>query len=85
MKPILKTAGQLLPFGGLGLVANLLHIGKKKPAQPSALPLATRDDAAAAADAADALRRRRGGAADIVTGAYGAEPLGGTGKATLGS
>jgi hypothetical protein len=81
----MKTLASALPFGGFGLASALLHKGKPAAAQPVPLPSATRDDAAAAADQADALRRRRGGAADMVTGAYGAEALGGTGKATLGS
>ena len=50
----------------------------------AALPTVTRDDAAAQIAADDELRKRRGGAADIITGAAGAEaPLTG-GKLTLG-
>lgn len=85
MKDVLNFAGKALPFGGLGIVSNLFSHKPKPQALPAPLPTATRDDALAAAEQADALRRRRGGAADMVTGAYGAEPLGGTGKATLGS
>jgi hypothetical protein len=52
-------------------------------AQP-ARPIPTRDDAQDAADKQRELARRRGGAADMVTGAYGAE-AGAGGKTTLGS
>jgi hypothetical protein len=57
----------------------------KKAEAPAALPPVTRDSVREGADRRDALRRRRGGAADIVTGAYGAEPVMPTGKETLGS
>lgn len=56
----------------------------KTPKIPSPTPIPTRDDARDAADRATELARRRGGAADIVTGAYGAE-AGAGGKTTLGS
>lgn len=81
----MKTLASALPFGGFGLASALINRKKPQAQLPAPLPVATRDDAAAAADQQDALRRRRGGAADMVTGAYGAEALGGTGKATLGS
>jgi hypothetical protein len=62
--------------------------GKKKPKQqetiPAPLPTATRDDAQSEAEKRLELARRRGGAADIVTGAYGAEAPAG-GKTVLGS
>jgi hypothetical protein len=77
---LLKQAGKLLsaPLKALGIIST-----PGKP--PSALPAPTRDDAAAQIRADDELRKRRGGAADIITGAAGAEaPLTG-GKLTLGS
>jgi|GEM_PF-1738500 hypothetical protein len=66
------------PLKALGIIST--------PGQaPTALPTATRDDAAAAVSATDELRRRKGGAADLVNGAAGVQaPLTG-GKLTLGS
>jgi hypothetical protein len=55
---------------------------KMKAPGPNKIP--TRDDARDQADRVTELARRRGGAADIVTGAYGAE-AGAGGKTTLGS
>ena len=69
-------------LGSLGLGGAMLLKGGKKPKQP--LPQATRDDAAAIA-ADDELRRRKGGAADIITGATGAEAALSGGKMVLGS
>ncbi|HEV2747625.1 MAG TPA: hypothetical protein VGW34_10045 [Allosphingosinicella sp.] len=74
----------------LGWVASplLSAVGviNKSPKAPSPLPAATRDDARGAIADQDEIRRRRGGAADIITGAAGAEAAPGTtGKATLGS
>lgn len=71
---------------GKVLAAPLKAVGLlKTPGKPPA-PLAavTRDDARDQATQADELRRRRGGAADLLTGAGGAELAGGTGKTTLG-
>lgn len=51
---------------------------------PSALPTATRDEAAAQIQANDELLRRKGGAADILSGSGGAEASSGI-KTTLGS
>lgn len=65
------------PFKLLGLVP-------KPPKIPSPQPVATPDDAAAAIQSQDELARRRGGAADVITGASGAEPSTPTGKALLG-
>lgn len=45
----------------------------KKPKIPAPAPAPTRDDVARQAIKEDALRKRRGGAADILTGAGGAE------------
>ena len=45
----------------------------KKPKVAAPAPVATRDDAVRAAMKDDELRKRRGGAADILTGASGAE------------
>ncbi|SFR86594.1 hypothetical protein [Sphingomonas jatrophae] len=65
------------PLKALGIVSTP---GKA----PSPLPSVTRDDAVAQVAADDELRRRKGGAADIITGATGAEaPLTG-GKLILG-
>lgn len=73
--------------GLLGGVAGLLFnpLGhKKKPIQP--LPVATRDDAQALQAEDDALRRRKGSAADVLTGAAGAEPgVGSVGKLVVGN
>ena len=55
--------------------------GKMKEPKPSAT--VTRDDARERAGIEDELRKRRGGAADILTGASGAE-AGATGKTQLG-
>lgn len=66
------------PLKALGVVST-----PGKP--PAPLRPVTRDDAAAQIATDDALRRRQGAAADIITGAGGAEaPLSG-GKLTLGS
>lgn len=54
----------------------------KKPKLPAPAPAPTRDDAARAAMKEDNLRKRRGGAADILTGAGGAEAAA-TGVKTL--
>jgi len=65
-----------------------VHVGKKlfaKPKAGAAVPgVARRDTIRDQLDRELALLRRRGGAADIVTGAYGAEAPPG-GKITLGS
>lgn len=78
---------KILPnaVGGL-LGGTLLKSLFKSPRTPAPLQPVTRDDARDAALRNDELLRRRGGAADIVTGAYGAEAApGATGKTTLGS
>jgi hypothetical protein len=78
---------KILPYaiGGLlggTLLKSLFH----KPQTPPNPKPVTQDTARDAALRNDELLRRRGGAADVVTGAYGAEaPGGATGKATLGS
>lgn len=62
--------------------------GKKKnvQAQPQPMLQATRDDAAAQAAADDELRRRKGSAADMLTGARGAEAAAGSvGKLVIGN
>jgi hypothetical protein len=60
---------------------GLLGIPKIKA--PHATPAVTRDDALDSAAIEDQLLKRRGGAADILTGAGGAE-AGNTGKTVLG-
>lgn len=75
------AAPALLGLGGM-LAASALK--PKTPELPAPIPVPSRDDARATIAAQDALRKRRGGAADILTGAGGAE-AGATGKATLGS
>lgn len=78
MRKIFKT----LVGGVIG--GGLLGLGKKKKAQVVApVPTATRDDAMQTVD--DELLRRRGGAADILTGATGAEAALSGGKLVLGS
>lgn len=76
---------KILPYaiGGL-LGGTLLKSLFKKPHSPPTQQPVTREDARDAALRNDELLRRRGGAADIVTGAYGAEAPPG-GKTTLGS
>ena len=77
----------ILPYAVGGLVGGtLLKSLFNKPKPPPAIQPVTRDDAMTAAERQDALLRRRGGAADIMTGALGAEPApGSVGKTTLGS
>lgn len=78
MKKIFKTLiGGVIGGGLLGLG------GKKKKQAIAPIPTATRDDAMTAVD--DELLRRRGGAADILTGATGAEAALSGGKLVLGS
>ena len=70
--------------GGIGgLLVKKLIDGPGRP--PSPLRPVTRDDAAQAIIADDEARKRRGGAADILTGATGAEPVLTGGKLVLGS
>jgi hypothetical protein len=58
----------------------------KKPKGPAIQQPVQRDDARDAALRNDELLRRRGGAADVVTGAYGAEAgPGSVGKTALGN
>lgn len=77
----MKAITGLFPFSGLSLVKGLF--GSPKPPSP-AQPVTT-DQARDQALRNDELLRRRGGAADLVTGAYGAEASPGTtGKTTLG-
>lgn len=57
----------------------------KAPAAPVAAPIPRRDDALAAFRNEAILRRRRGGAADILTGAGGAEAAPVGVKALLGA
>ena len=85
LKGVVKGLGKFVLGGGLlGLGINALAGKKKKP--PVALPQATRDDAEAMAARDDALRLRRGSAADLLTGAAGAEPGGSAlGRFVLGS
>jgi hypothetical protein len=56
----------------LSPVAAVVGLGKK-PKLPAPTPAPTRDDYVRAALKDDPLRKRRGGAADILTGAGGAE------------
>lgn len=71
-------------FSPLLSVVGALTKKPKPQVQPAPLPTPTRDDARSEAERRLELARRRGGAADIVTGAYGAEAPAG-GKTTLGS
>lgn len=74
----MKAIGTLIsPIGSaLGLF--------KKSKTPSPLPVATRDDTLRAISGEDALAKRRGGAADILTGAGGAEAGPSSAKQLLG-
>lgn len=71
----------------LSPVAGVLSLlTPKAPKLPAPLATPTRDDAAKLIENDDALRKRRGGAADILTGAGGAEAgAAATGKQTLGA
>lgn len=82
VKQVVGLAKGLLGGGLLGAGIKAIAGKKKKPA-PVGLPPATRDDAAVSLD--DELLRRRGGAADILTGATGAEAALSGGKLVLGS
>jgi hypothetical protein len=82
--PLAVGAG--LAFGAAGLGFGVSRMLSKKPdakAIPKPLPMPVRNDAMEAADRGDMLRKRRGGAADIVSGAMGVEPVTPTGKQTL--
>lgn len=83
MKQVVGLAKGILGGGLLGVGIKALTGGKKKKPAPVALGPATRDDAAVSLD--DELLRRRGGAADILTGATGAEAALSGGKLVLGS
>lgn len=76
LKPVGKVVGSVLKT--LGVVSTP---GKA----PTPLKSVTRDDAAGSIAADDELRRRQGAAADIITGAGGAEAALAGGKLTLGS
>jgi hypothetical protein len=65
-------------------ILSVLGLTPKAPKMPAPTPTATRDDARAQIASGDALKKRRGGAADMLSGAGGAE-AGGGGKDTLGS
>jgi hypothetical protein len=70
----------------LGGVAGLLMPSLvKKPKQPVAQPVATRNEAREAAMRSDALTRRAGYAANVVTGSAGAEAPRGAAKVLLGT
>ena len=78
---------KVLPYAIGGLLGGTLlkSLFKQPKAPPPPRPVTT-DTARDAALRNDELLRRRGGAADIVTGSYGAEaPASATGKTTLGS
>lgn len=82
----MKTIGKVLISPVAALAGGLFGKKKsKKDTQPRALPPVTRDSVREEADRRDELKRRRGGAADIVTGAYGAEPAAPTGKEKTGT
>jgi hypothetical protein len=69
----------------LGGVLKAVGIVSTPGKPPAPLRSVTRDDAAGQVAADDELRRRQGGAADIITGAGGAEAALTGGKLTLGS
>ena len=74
-----RTIGKAL--GGVLKAVGLVSTPGKVPVP---LRSVTRDDAAATIAADDELRRRLGAAADIITGAGGAEAALTGGKLTLG-
>jgi hypothetical protein len=65
----MKTIGKVL-LSPITAVAGLL---KKPKDPPKPLPTISRDDVISGIAKDDMLRRRRGGAADMLTGANGAE------------
>lgn len=69
--------------GALSAPLKLIGLVPKYPKLPKPTPVAQRDDAEAAMAQEDELARRRGGAADVITGAGGAEAAAG-GKSLLG-
>lgn len=74
----MKAVGSVIgaPLKAIGLIP-------KMPKPPSATPPITRDNARDAALQNDKLMARRGGAADLLTGASGAE-AGSTSRTILG-
>ena len=82
LKGVVKGLGKFARGGLLGVALG----GKKKKGPAAPLLQATRDDATILAARDDALRLRRGSAADLLTGAAGAEPGGSAlGRFVLGS
>lgn len=77
--------GLALPFLSPILALGQAVFGGRPRANPTALPTATRDDAAAMVSSSDELRRRKGGAADILNGTSGTEAAVTGGKLVLGS
>ncbi len=77
---LLKPVGKVL--GGVLKAVGVVSTPGKAPTPMRSV---TRDDAAASVAADDELRRRQGAAADIITGAGGAEASLTGGKLTLGS
>lgn len=76
---------KLLPYA-FGLLGGTLLKGIfKKPKTPATPQPVTRDEARDSALRRDELTRRRGGAADLVTGQFGAPDTAPSGKTTLGS
>lgn len=72
-----------LAGGALGAGLNAIFGG---PEAPKPVPQPTRDDTQKLVEQNDALARRKGAAADILTGAAGAEAAPGTtGRLVLGS
>lgn len=83
MKKVFGLVKGVLGGGLLGAGIRAVAGGKKKKQAIAPIPTATRDDAMVSID--DELLRRRGGAADILTGATGAEAALSGGKLVLGS
>lgn len=88
MAKVIGGIGKFLLGGGLlgsGVKAAVKAVagGKKNKQAQAPLAMVSRDEATASID--DELLRRRGGAADILTGATGAEAALSGGKLVLGS
>lgn len=79
---VLKPLSFVAKGGLVGAGVKAIAGGKKKPAAPAG-PV-RRDQEIINREVFDELARRRGGAADMLTGASGAEAPAATGKAVLG-
>jgi hypothetical protein len=68
-----QIAGIAAIISAVAAIGGTVAAITNKPKVPTAIPIATRDDATAAVNQEDDLRQRRGAGADILTGSAGAE------------